>query len=286
MKKILIGILVILMALAPIYSATGLVVTLGEGTNTNSAYKNAVMDYFNSNTDKNLDNSTVRVITASEVNSISQNISGTTYTPNQILSCAMVDLSYSPGIKIIVDKSKITLVTPKMYENALKSTGITDGYVVVTSPVSASGESALAGVMKAYEIAVGEEIPDEAKQAATQELYTQSNIANETNHTPDEIADLFERVQTDVQNQNITNINDIKVIVINVANQMNINITDQQADQIAGSLSNTQQAQGSLEQFKTSFQNATQQATESQGFLNQMWNYLDSFLSYVQGLAG
>ncbi|HPX78475.1 MAG TPA: DUF1002 domain-containing protein, partial [Methanobacterium sp.] len=135
-------------------------------------------------------------------------------------------------------------------------------------------------------IAVGEEIPDDAKQAATQELYTQSNIANETNHTPDEIADLFERVQTDVQNQNITNINDIKVIVINVANQMNINITDQQADQIAGSLSNTQQAQGSLEQFKTSFQNATQQATESQGFLNQMWNYLDSFLSYVQDLAG
>jgi len=75
-------------------------------------------------------------------------------------------------------------------------------------------------------------------------------------------------------------------MVINVANQMNINITDQQADQIAGSLSNTQQAQGSLEQFKTSFQNATQQASESQGFLNQMWNYLDSFLSYVQGLAG
>ncbi len=199
------------MALAPIYSATGLVVTWEKAQILNSAYENAVMDYFNSNTDKNLDNSTVRVITASEVNSISQNIMVLPIHPTKILSCAMVDLSYSPGIKIIVDKSKITLVTPKMYENALRSTGITDGYVVVTSPVSASGESALAGVMKAYEIAVREEIPDDAKQAATQELYTQSNIANETNHTPDEIANLFERVQTDVQNQNITNINDIKV---------------------------------------------------------------------------
>ncbi|HEX3014391.1 MAG TPA: DUF1002 domain-containing protein, partial [Methanobacterium sp.] len=31
-----------------------------------------------------------------------------------------------------------------MYANALKSLGIQNGYVVVTSPVQASGESALA----------------------------------------------------------------------------------------------------------------------------------------------
>jgi len=286
MKRVLIGILVILMALTPIYSASGLVITLGEGTNANSAYKNTVMDYFKSNTDKDLDNSTVSVITVAEVNSISQNISGATYSSNQILSCALVDLSYSQGIKIVVDKSKINLVTPKMYENALRSTGITNGYVVVTSPVSATGESALAGVLKSNETALSTEIPEEAKQAATQEIYTQSNIANETNHTPDEIANLFEKVQTEVQNQNITNINDIKVIVINVANQMNINLTDQQAEQIASSLSNAQQAQGSLDQFKSSLQNATQQASESQGFLNQIWNYLDSLWTQLQGLVG
>ncbi len=286
MKKILIGILVVLMALTPIYAVSGLVITLGEGTNANPAYKNTVMNYFNNNTDKNLDNSTVSVITASEVNLISQNISGTTYTSNQILSCALVDLSYTPGIKIVVDKSKINLVTPKMYENALKSTGITNGYVVVTSPVPATGESALAGVLKSYEVAAGAEIPEEAKKAATQEIYTQSNIANETNRTPDEIANLFEQVQNEVQNKNITNVNDIKVIVINVANNMNINLTDEQANQIATSLSDAQNAQGSLDQFKSSLQNATQQASESQGFLNQIWNYLDSLLTQLQNMLG
>jgi uncharacterized protein YpuA (DUF1002 family) len=286
MKRILIGILVILMALSPIYAVSGLVITLGEGTNANPAYKNSVMDYFKSNTDKDLDNSTVSVITASEVNLISQNISGTTYTSNQILSCALVDLSYSQGIKIEVDKSKINLVTPKMYENALKSTGITNGYVLVTSPVSATGESALAGVLKSYEVAAGTSIPDEAKKAATEGLYTQSQIANETNHTPDEVANLFEQVQTQVQNQNMTNVNDIKVIVINVANNMNINLTDEQAEQIAQSLADAQNAQGSLDQFKSSLQNATQQATESQGLLNQIWNYLDSLLTQVQNMIG
>ena len=47
-----------------------------------------------------------------------------------------------------------------MYATALKSTGIESGYVVVTSPVSATGESALTGVMKSYEIAVGTPIPE------------------------------------------------------------------------------------------------------------------------------
>lgn len=286
MKKILIGILVVLMALAPIYSASGFVITIGEATNSNSAWKNSVISYFESNTDKNIDNGTVRVITASEVNQISQNISGTTYTPNEIVSCALVDLSYTPGIKVVVDKSKINLVTAKMYENALRSTGITNGYVVVTSPVSATGESALAGVLKSYEDAVGTPIPEEAKKAATQEIYTQSNIANETNQSADQIANLFEQVQTEVQNQNLTNVSEIKVIVINVANNMNINLTDQQAEQIATSLSDAQQAQGSLDQFKSSLQNATQQASDSSGFINQIMTYLDSLLTYLQGLAG
>ena len=59
----------------------------------------------------------------------------------------MVDLSYNQGIDVVVDTSKITVVTPKMYANALESCGINNGYVVVTSPVSASGEAALAGVL-------------------------------------------------------------------------------------------------------------------------------------------
>ncbi|MGV8144449.1 MAG: DUF1002 domain-containing protein [Methanothermobacter sp.] len=286
MKKILLGILVILMTLVPIYSASGLVITLGEATADNSVYKNTVINYFQSNSDKNMSDATTSVITASEVNLISENISGTTYTSNEIVSCALVDLSYSPGIDVVVDTSKITLVTPKMYENALKSTGITNGYVVVTSPVSATGESALAGVLKSYEVAAGTTIPDDAKKAATQTIYTQSDIANQTNQSADTIADLFEKAQTEVQNQNLTNVTQIQTIVVNVANNMNINLTDQQAQEIATSLSNSQQAQGSLGDFKSSLENATQEASQSSGILNQIWTYLQSLFSDLQGMIG
>ena len=208
-----------------------------------------------------------KVITASEVNQISQNITGRTYNSHQIFSCALVDLSYSQGIKIIVDSSKITTVTSKMYANALKSTGIENGYVVVTSPVSATGESALTGVLKSYEIAVGTSIPEEAKKAATEELYTETQIANQTGQNPDKIAELFDQAKQEVQKQNLQDPTQIKAIVINIAATLNINLTDQQAQQIANSLANSQKAQGSLTDFKNQLQAATQQASQSQGII-------------------
>ncbi len=286
MKKLLIGIIIVLMAISPIYASSGFVITFGEATNSNQVWKNSVLTYFQSQTSKNVTNATTKVVTASEVNVISQNISGVTYQPDQIVSCAMVDLSYTPGIKVVVDTSKITLVTPQMYENALRSTGINSGYVVVTSPVTATGESALTGVLESYEIAVGTSIPADAQKAATESIYTQTQISNETGQSPDKIANLFEQSQSQVQNKNLTDPTQIKVIVINVANSMNINLTDQQAQQIANTLADAQKAQGDLGNFKTQLQNVSQQSSQMSGIINQIVNYIQSLLDYLRSLIG
>lgn len=285
MKKfIAVILLVLIMTLSPIYAASGFAVTIGVATNTNSQYKSSVMDYFQSHTDKNIGTATTKLITASEVNEISQNITGRTYSSSQIYSCAMVDLSYSNGINVTVDSSKINVVTPKMYANALKSLGIQNGYVVVTSPVQASGESALAGVLKSYELAVGAQIPDDAKQAATDTLYTETNIATETGQNPDTIANLFEQVQNQVQNQSLQDPGQIKIIVVNVANSMNINISDSQAQQIADTISNSQKVQGDMAGFNSQLQNITDQVSQSGGILGQIMNYLQSAVDYLKNL--
>jgi len=284
MKKFIAVILLVLMTIGPIYGASGFSVTIGETTNSNQAWKSSVMNYFQSHTDKNVSTATTKLITASEVNEISQNITGRIYSSNQIFSCAMVDLSYSNGIKIIVDDSKINVVTPKMYANALKSTGIEKGYVVVTAPVQSSGEAALAGVLKSYEIAVGAPIPDSAKQAATDELYTETQIANQTGQSPDKIADLFEKAQNEVQNQNLQDPSQIKIIVINIANTMNINISDAQAQQIANTLANSQKVQGDLAGFKSQLQNVTNQVTDSGGILDQIMQYIQMAFNYIKNL--
>ncbi len=285
MKKWAVGLILVLMVLSPIYGVSGFAITYGETTYANSDWKNSMNSYFQSKTSKNISDATSKVITASEVNAISMNITGRTYPSNQIFSCAMVDLSYNQGINVIVDTSKIKVVTPKMYANALKSSGINNGYVVVSSPVSASGEAALAGVLKSYEIAVGTPIPEQAKKAATEELYTSTQIANETGQSPDKIADLFSKAKDQVQSQNLQDPAQIKVIVINVAASMNINLTDQQAQQIADSLANTQQAQASLTDFKNQLQNVTGQATQSGGIIDQIINYLKGIFNYLSGLA-
>lgn len=288
MKRLLLALIVLMVLLTPIYSAStsGFAITYGETTYNNPSYKSTVLNYFKTQTSKNLDDATSKVITASEVNQISKNITGRTYNSNQIFSCALVDLSYSQGIKIVVDTSKVTTVTSKMYANALKSSGIENGYVVVTSPVTATGESALTGVLKSYEIAVGTSIPEEAKQAATEELYTETQIASQTGQDPDKIADLFDKAQQEVSSQNLQDSTQIKVIVINIANSMNINLSDDQAQQIADALANSQKAQASLSDFKNQLQLATQQASQSQGILEQIWNYVQSFIDYLTGLVG
>ncbi|HHY00864.1 MAG TPA: DUF1002 domain-containing protein [Methanothermobacter sp.] len=290
MKKLLLAIIIAIIVLSPIYSAstnssaTGFAITYGETTYNNPSYKNTVISYFESNTNRNLDEANTEVVSAAEVNKVSKDITGRIYPSNQIFSCAMVDLSYNNGIKVVVDESKITLVTPKMYATALKSTGIENGYVVVTSPVSATGESALTGVMKSYETAVGTPIPENAKKAATDELYTESQIAKQTGQDPDKIADLFDQVKQEAQKQNIEDPAQIKSIVINIAATLNINLTDEQAQQIANAVANSQKAQNSLVDFKNQLENATRQASESQGIINQIITYLQGFIDYIMSL--
>jgi len=284
MKKLLIGIIILLMAVSPIYGASGFAITIGETTNDNQQWKNSVMNYFQSHSDRNASEATKKLITATEVNQVSKDITGRVYSSNQIYSCAMVDLSYNKGIKVVVDKSKVKIVTPKMYSNALKSSGIDKGYVVVTSPVQSSGEAALTGVLKSYEIAVGADIPQNVKKAATDELYTETQIVNQTGQNPDKIADLFEKVKNETQKQNLQDPAKIKVIVINIANNMNINLTNAQAQQIANAIANSQKVQGDVAGFKQQLNSLTGPVTQNQGILDQIMSYLQSIYNYIKDL--
>ena len=278
------GFLLVLVLIAPIYAVSGFSITLGEATNNNAAYKNSMLSYFQSKTDKNITDATTKVITASEVNSVSKNITGLVYPSSKIFSCAMVDLSYQNGIKVIVDKSKVTVVTPQMYANALQSSGIDRGYVVVSSPVPATGEAALAGVLKSYEIAVGTPIPEEAKKASTEELYLETQLVNQTGQNGDKVAQLFSDVKNQTQSQNLQNPDEIKVIVVNVANQMNINLSNNQTQQIADSVANSQKVRSNLTNFQDKLQGISQQVSNP-GFVDQITNFLQEILNYVQGLV-
>ena len=88
-----------------------------------------------------------------------------------------------------------------MYLSALKSAGITSGHVYVTSPVTATGESALAGIMNSYEVVTDVEIPDTVKEAANNEIYTQAEIVKNSKVNADDLSKLVDDVKEAVKEE-------------------------------------------------------------------------------------
>ncbi len=94
-------------------------------------------------------------------------------------------LSKGSGLTLTIDESKgqITKISEDTYKNALLTAGVTDADVKIAAAEDVTGESALAGVYKAFE-AQGEPIDQKQTQAAQEELDTITTI-NEENENKD-----------------------------------------------------------------------------------------------------
>lgn len=236
-----------------------LVVTYGETTYDNSEYVNSVNDYFASKGYSNLENARVEVIDVNQVNAISQGISGKTYDANQIFSSALLDLNNGQNLTVTVDTSEVNLVNAKMYASALESAGINKGAVYVTSPVSATGESALAGIMACYEKATNVTIPDDVKQAANDEIYTQSEIVQNNNVSADNVSQVVDDVKNNITTLNITSYDDVLDLVNETVHQYNMNISNDDIEKLADAIFKT----FSVKDQANDFQNELDKATSS-----------------------
>lgn len=275
-KTMIILAMVIIGMLIPMGFATSdtqVVITYGETTQHNANYKNTVDDFFVNQAGVDLKTVNSKTITADEVNKISSTITGKTYSSSQIYSSALVDLNDNDNLEVSVDKSKITTITGDMYLSALKSAGITAGHVYVTSPVSATGESALAGIMNSYEVVTDVEIPDTVKEAANNEIYTQAEIVKNSDVDADELSKLVDDVKEEVVENNVTDHTTIVNIINNYTITNNINITNSDIENLADSIEQIQNVQGDINSYQTEvsgvFNNTTEQG---QGFLDGLFN--------------
>jgi len=275
MKKITIAIiaLIIVGMLIPAGFSTdsNIVIIYGETTNANSNYK--------SNVDSN--NIETKIISADQVNKISSSISGKTYTSDQILSSALLNLNDNADLKVSVDKSKITTITGEMYISALKSAGITKGHVYVTSPMQASGESALAGIMNAYEEVTDVKIPDNVKAAANDEIYTQSEIVQNSGVNASDLSNLVKQVKDEVSRDNVTNHDSIVNIINNHVQNNNINISGNDIENLADSIGQVQNVQGDVNNYKNKV-GGILNSTSNGGF--SLDGVFDIFKSFLNGI--
>ena len=283
MRKI--GIAILALILVGMLIPTGfaadsnLVITYGETTQANNDYKSIVDAFFVNQANVDLNNVNSKVITADQVNQISSGITGKSYSSSQIYSSALLDLNDNDNLEVSVDKSKITTITGDMYISALKSAGITSGHVYVTSPVSATGESALAGIMNAYEEVTDVEIPETVKEAANDEIYTQAEIVDNAGVDPDKLSQLVNDVKEEVASENVTDHDTIVNIINNYVQNNNINITNVDIENLADTIEQVQNVQGDVNYYKD----------QVSGFLNETSTggfSLDGLFNWIKSLVG
>lgn len=101
---------------------------------------------------------------------------------NSVLKSSIRIMQRDPGygLNITLNESmgEITKITEETYQNALLTSGITDADVTIAAAEDVTGESALSGIYKAYEVQ-GEDIPEERTQNAQEELEAISDISDE-----------------------------------------------------------------------------------------------------------
>nr|WP_295000595.1 DUF1002 domain-containing protein [uncultured Methanobrevibacter sp.] len=286
MKKITVAILALILVglLIPTGFAadSNLVITYGETTYANNEYKSVVDAFFVNQANVDLNNVNSKVITADQVNKVSSGITGKSYSSNQIYSSAFLDLNDNDNLEVSVDKSKITTITGNMYISALKSAGITSGHVYVTSPMSATGESALAGIMNAYEQATDVEIPENVKEAANDEIYTQAEIVENSGVDADNLSKLVDDVKQEVSKGNITDHDSIVNIINNHVQNNNINITNVDIENLADTIQQVQNVQGDVNYYKDKVSSFLNDGNSTGGF--SLDGLLDWFKSLVNGI--
>ncbi|MBR3140498.1 MAG: DUF1002 domain-containing protein [Methanobrevibacter sp.] len=228
-----------------------IVITYGETTQHNSNYKSTVDEFFKQQSNLDPNNINSKIITANDVNKISKSITGKTYTSDPVFSSALVNLKDNKDLKVSVDKSKITTITGEMYLSALKSAGIKSGHVYVTSPVTATGESALAGIMNSYEEATNVKIPETVKEAANDEIFTQAEIVENSKVNSDDLSKLVDNVKQTVKENNITDHKTIVNVINNYTKNNNINMSNNDIENLATSIEKIQNAQGDVNNYES-----------------------------------
>ena len=282
MKRITIPILALILLglLIPTGFATdsNLVITYGESTYANNGYKSVVDAFFVNQANVDLNNVESKVITADQVNQVSSGITGKSYSSDQIFSSAFLDLNDNDNLEVSVDKSKITTITGNMYISALKSAGITSGHVYVTSPMAATGESALAGIMNAYEEATNVEIPETVKEAANDEIYTQAEIVENSGVDAEKLSQLVDDVKQEVSGDNVTDHDTIVNIINNYVQTNNINITNSDIENLADTIEQVQNVQGDVNYYKDQVSGLLNDGNSTGGFsLDALFDWIKTF---------
>lgn len=249
------------------------VVTLG--ANLSDEQKKSMYEYFGTSSDKV---ETIEVTNADE-RKYMEGIASEEQIGTRTYSCSYVEPTGSGGVQVKV--ANLTFVTNSMIASTLLTSGVENCNVVAASPIEVSGTGALTGIMMAYESASGEKLSEDQKAAATEELVTTGELANEVGQQ--EATNLMNEVKQDVIEDGLTDPDDIKDAVEDAAKDINITLTDEQMAKIVSLMENISQYDYDVKALKKTLENLE---GKDEGFFAGLWSSIKGFFTGDSGDGG
>ncbi|MBR4079267.1 MAG: DUF1002 domain-containing protein, partial [Christensenellaceae bacterium] len=148
---------------------------------------------------------------------------------NVALSCVYIEtLEEGDGLQMSI--MNIKWCTEEMYLNALTTAGVSDAVVKIFAPHPVTGTAALTGIYKAYEDITGEDLNEEAKIAAAEELIVTGQLADligseEATQIINELKKILD------ETQNMTD-DEVREEIRKIADDYNVEISESQIDQL------------------------------------------------------
>ena len=242
------------------------VVTLG--ANLTDSQKNSMYEYFGTSSDK----AEVIEVTNADERKYLEGVAPDEQIGTRTYSCSYVEPTTSGGIQVKV--SNLTYVTSSMISSTLLTSGVENCNVVAASPIEVSGTGALTGIMMAYEKATGTTLNDDQKAAATYELVTTGDLAN--NIGQDKAESVMNDVKKDVIEGGLTDADDIQNAVENAAKDNNVTLTQEQIDKISDLMKNISQYDYDVKALKNTLDNID---GKSGGFFSNLWSSIKGIFS-------
>ncbi len=236
------------------------VVTLGADLSQDQ--KNTMMKYFN------VDSSQVQILT---VTNQDERDHLSAYVPieqigTRTVSCAYVKPTQSGGIK--VRTANLNWVTCNMIATSLSTPGVKNCEVVAACPFEVSGTGALTGIQMAYETATGEQLDSTKKELATEEMVVTGNLADEVGKN--DATTVMNNSKMQVIKDNVQNADEIYNIVVNVAQQNNVNLDSDQINKIVELLKQIAQQDYNYDDVKATLEQVDQNTSGDSGELGDI----------------
>lgn len=279
----------VLTLLFPLYSLADAIdpdaeIVVSLGADLNEDQQKEIMDLFGVKEDE------VKIlkVTNQEERDYLKGLVGEDKIGTRAISSAYVEpLEDGQGIDVKVHN--ITWVTREIYANAMVTAGVENANVVAAAPFKVSGTAALTGIMKAFEEASGKKLDEDAKQAANEELVTTGELGESIGK--DEAAALIKEVKEKVTEVKAKDEGEIKKIVIEIAGNLNINLSQAQIDQIVELMKkisnldlNVENISKQISKIAGSLDDVKNVVKENKGIIKKILEAIENFFAWVRGL--